>query len=179
MANTNDPLGLTPADGIGGSQGAKTHEYDVNAAASIGQGGLVIRASGYAARYVQGSQSILGVAAHFVSSTGSNRTIMVYDDPDQRFIGQTSANTIQNSQTFVGQCYPVTGVALVNTTWNAAKLEILETGAGVASALNTLQCVDVSGKVGNTVNTSWTRLVVQIVKQNHVYGAITPADASG
>lgn len=178
MANPDTPNGFYPLVGIGGSQTGKTREYPVAWTTAIGQGSLVVLVSGQVQRYSAASQAIIGVAAHFVSSTGAGRTCHVYNDPDQLFVGQTDGNNQTTLAGFVGNNFAVTGIPLLNGTTGQSKQEIDSSANGAANTTNTLQCVDVYGRIDQEIDTANTRLIVKIVPQNHLLAAAAPGDAA-
>lgn len=178
-ANRDAPRGFRPVRGVGGAAAMKTHRYPwTSAAARVGKHGLVSMASGRATAYAAKSTAILGVAAHFVSSTGSGREVYVYDDPNQVFEGQMDDNTATTERIAVGACYGVSGANGVNTTNSMSKEEIDGDVTGAWNLTNCLQVVDGGLQVLNSFADTWTAFQVKISRKSHVWAKDAPRDLS-
>ncbi len=136
MANTDNPRGFSPIRG--NSDGPpKRSKYPCNTTTDVFQGDVVqLLANGRVKSITTttGNAAIVGVAANYVDASDSSdaQDIYVYDDPDQRFMGQDDGDSATPSAAVVGATF-----ALILTTGNTvtglSKQEIDASAAGVAT----------------------------------------------
>lgn len=173
MANIDSPFGLWPAKGTGGSTGPRVTEYTVGSGLRIGKGSpLILEADGQVSIMETTAQSvIIGVAAHWVSSTGSGRVVKVFDDPDTIFEIQTDDNNTSTIADAIGANFSILTPAAVNGTTMRSIAEADGSSAAVAGAdTNPLRCVATSRNVRrDEFNTSFLGLHVIFNPEMHVY----------
>jgi hypothetical protein len=145
----------------------------------IGKHEIVLLVSGVCTGWVAGGDDgqILGVAANFVSSSGSGRTCMVYDDPNQVFEAQMDDNTVTTEADGLGACFKITDGA-PNAVTGISTQEIDGDTEGSAGVLTCLQAVQLGQGIFNSAADSWTRWQVKIVPNQHVFGRDSSTDAS-
>lgn len=181
MANADNADGFRPTLGAGGSAGHLVREFDVAAgyAVVIGKHGLVMMNAGSIERAVAvpgaADEMIVGSAVHDVQATGVARKILVYCDPLQQFEVQTDdGNAITTAAGFVGKSYAII-LGSIDANTQQSTSEIDESSAsGPATTTLWLHCVGVSPRQGNEVATEFTRVLVQIVPEVHLYGMAFP-----
>ncbi len=184
MANFDNADGFRPTLGVGGSGAHLIREFDVAAGYGvvIGKHGLVMMNAGSIERAnaVPGSadEMIVGSAVHDVQATAVARKILVYCDPLQLFEVQTDdGNTITTAAGFVGKSYEIIlGGIDANTQQSTSEINE-DTAAGPASTTLWLHCVGISPRQGNDVATEFTRVLVQIVPEVHLYGMALPVSS--
>lgn len=175
MANTDAPVGLWPRLGVGGDATPRMREYSVADAytSAIGMGGVVqLSAGGAAERLRANSVSvILGVAAHFVSRTGTSRKLMVFDDPDTIFEIQIDDASITGIADCVGANFSLLNF---NTYHSTNQRSIAEIDGGTGSnvvAARPVRCIGVSKRIDkDEFSSSWTGLIVKLQPSLHVWG---------
>lgn len=185
MANVDDPNGLTPVSGVGGSAGHRVREYKVAAADAkvIGMGDLLIMDDGFAEKTVAADAAwggadniIIGVAAQNVAATGVERTVLVYDDPDQVFEVQTDdGNTITTRAGFVGKSFGYLEGTISSVTGRSGA-ELDEDSAAAGSTTLIFHCIDVppTPRNGSDVTAEFTRLWVKINPSVHFHAMENP-----
>ncbi len=133
MANPDVPNGLKPVVGDGRLPRINTYKVAAGYGSVIGQHGPVILVAGFvqqAATPLAADKTLLGVACHNVQATGVERSIAVYDDPDQEFEGQFNDNTITTEATVVGNNFAITGVAAINAVTGFSQVYLYGAGGG-------------------------------------------------
>jgi hypothetical protein len=113
MANPDKPIGASPLGA------AKASKYVAGGACypgdfvTLNNAGKVVQASA--------SQALIGVAASYASADAQD--ILVYDDPDQRFIVQSDDATAPAAQTAVGLNYNIVASS-ASTTYKLSRMEL-------------------------------------------------------
>ncbi len=139
MAGSNKLVrGFWPVVGSGGSTTPKVREYHVADATtnSIGQGHpVILEATGTVTRLatIAGSSLFVGVAAHFVSRSGTGRTVAVYDDPRQLFEVQLDDNSATNRAAIVGLNFRAVSANTYNSTTHQSMI-LLDGSLGAATS---------------------------------------------
>lgn len=174
MPNTDAPVGLWPRPGTGGDTTPRMREYSVadGYTSAIGMGGPVqLAATGTAERLRANTNTvILGVAAHFVSRTGTSRKLMVFDDPDTLFEIQVDDSSVTSVGVAIGANFSLLNFNTYNST---NQRSICEVDGGTQSstvANRAVRCIGISKRIDKSAFTSWTGLVVQIQPTQHVWG---------
>ena len=170
-ANTDTPNGFKPVRGVGGSATFRTNEYPVTGGTPIGKHEVVLLVGGLCTGWATAGDDgqILGVAANFVSSTGSNRTCQVYDDPNQVFEAQEDGNTIDSKIKGLGGLFKITDGAPSAVTGISQQEIDSEASGATEGVLTCLQIVGFGLGITNSVSDSWTRWQVKIVPGQHVF----------
>lgn len=181
MANTDSPVGLWPRPGTGGDSTPRMREYSVidTYTSAIGLGGPVqLAATGTAERLRAsgaGITNILGVAANFVSRTGTSRKVNVFYLPDQEFEIQVAdgAAAIATVADCIGANFSLLNFNTYNSTSRRAIAEVTGTGTA-AKTLKHVQCVAVSKRIDkDEFSASWMGLVVKFIPNIHVFAKHT------
>ena len=169
MANVDSPRGFWPAVGTGGSTTPRLREYAIKPGApSIGQGDVVVMTATGASLYVAGNTAIIGTAAAQWTSGGTLRTVRVFDDPEQQFVGQQDG-AISAAAAAVGNYFSLVVVAR-NSTTLMSKFEIDTSTSATAQALHPIQVIAISRRVNDSaVAASWTDCVVQFNPNFHLW----------
>lgn len=126
MANRDEVTGFRP-------YGNALRLRPYVASAEIFPGSAVKQEAGGRVSEAAATNALCGVAATYASGAGV--TVMVWDDPDQEFIGQSDDATIA-AQTDLGLNYSIT-VAAGNATYKRSGMEI-DGSTGATTA--TLEC---------------------------------------
>ena len=178
MANTDRPFGLRAVDNPSGTA-ATLRPYTVKASTAIYEGMIVALNStaqiiGYTTTDAVAGD-LVGVASHPVASTDTDRTLMVYNDPRQRYEIQADGADITASTVYLYKFAPLTNGASGNTTTMQSKAEL--DSSGLSSTLGTaatnikcLQILGVSDNIKNEEAVAYTRYIVQIAPPCHLNG---------
>jgi len=158
LANLDRPSGFQPI-------GVNRRSRPYTAGGTVYPGDAVaLNSSGLVVAAAAGGV-ILGVAANYAVSTGE---VSVYDDPQQLFAVQASADEV-NAQTDIGQMYDILATA-GDSTYRASRME-LDSSTGTSSAAQ-LQLLGIERRVNNALGAN----VMCIVRINeHAHGS----DAAG
>lgn len=125
MANSDRPSGLRP-------YGAILRCTPYTAGAVIYPGDAVhLEADGKVDPAVA-SEAIIGVAATYASADGDE--VLVWDDPDQKFVVQDDGVSATLSQTNVGRNYNIVATA-GNSTYKQSRMELDADSGATASTL--------------------------------------------
>jgi hypothetical protein len=150
-------------------------EYTVadNYISAIGLGGPVQLSAGGTAERIRATTgtNILGVAANFVSRTGTNRKVNVFCDPEQEFEIQVAdgAGAIATVADCIGANFTLLNFNTYNSTTRRAICEVTGTGAA-ATTLRQVRCVAVSRRIDkDEFSASWLGLVVKFQPHLHVF----------
>jgi len=183
MAGSNKlSYGVLPVVGTGGSSTPKVREYSVvnGYITAIGQHHPVcLVASGNVERYASTagakSSAIVGIAAHFVSSTGTGRKVAVYDDPNQLFEIQFAGNTTTNLAGTVGLNFKVRNPNTYNSTMRGS-LMLLDPSSGSATnitpGIRPFKCIALSRNVDKdeiVASGSYLGVIVKFNQNCHLY----------
>ena len=122
---------------------------------------------------------VAGVADEYVSTTQTDRSIYVYDDPNQLFEMQSDSADLTVLTDYLGKLFLFTNATTGHTTLLHSKAEI--TGSSGTSVLGTLatqiqsiQIVKESDDIGNTKKILHSRYQVRFMPQVHQFG-VPPA----
>lgn len=177
MANVNNPRGLRAITaGIAGTAPRVT-EYPLTVSVTVYEGAVVtLDADGKVKPLaigtttniaVTGTKSIVGVAAHYQThgATGT-KTVLVYDDPAQRFVVDTGALTTLKQAT-LGAYARVLNNTTGNTTTLQSKAVLNVISAAVTQGV--VKFVGIFNTPGDVATTSHRDVVVQFVPTRHIY----------
>lgn len=178
MANLDAPRGYRAvSNGIAGTAPRVT-KYTAKASLALGEGDLVaLNSTGQVIAYNTtdaAAGDLIGVAAHPISATLSDRSLLVYDDPEQIFEVQADDNSLTVVADYLFKCFkPV--IATLNTTTLQSKHELdgssgTATSGAAATNVAPIQVVGVSQAVNNTEGVSFTRYLVRIISDAHLRG---------
>lgn len=132
MANTSRPNGFRP-------YGEALRETPYTASAAIYPGDLVKLTDAGKVAVAAAGDACLGVAASYAS--GDDQEVIVWDDPDQRFIGQADAGTTL-AQTSVGLNFNF--VAASPSTAYRRSRQVVDSDTGATTAALPLQLIGYS-----------------------------------
>lgn len=171
MANLDFPAGFVPVRPEYGAA-PKVEEFTVADTTLIYQyqpvivnsDGLIAAATHHNLQDGQG----IGVAAHTVSSAASDRTILVYTDPEQEYEMQVDDATLTGAGEAIGRLFRITGIGSGNATTLQSIAEI-DGSSGVSITGTTNDGTDtapirierVSRQGGNTPYAIHGRFVVR------------------
>lgn len=178
MANLDAPMGYRPIEnGVAGIT-SRLRMYPVTASLAVYEGDLVaLNSTGTVVAYTTTDAvagNLIGVAAHHVSATATDRNLAVYDDPNQVFEAQADDGTITNAALAKFKLFkPV--IATGNTTTLQSKHEIDASATSslfgtVATQVYPIQVLKPSGAINNTAYTTYTRYECQIHPSAHLRG---------
>jgi len=175
MANLNARLGFRPvSNGIAGTAPRLT-QYTALTNIAIGEGDLVgINTTGEIIAYTAtdaDAGDVIGVAAHPLVAAQSDRSLIVYDDPEQLYEAQVDDATLTNASLFMFKYFDANKSTLNTTTLQSKQQIDGNTGTAALAAANVVQIVGVSGAINNTANTTYTRYICRIVPQAHIRSA--------
>jgi hypothetical protein len=187
MANLDRPFGLRPISNGPAGTAPQLGHYSVSStlAAAIYEGDILVKGpvGVYSLTSLSGTvdqvHSIIGVSAQYLKGTpGSGASVVVYDDPLQRYEVQADDNTLDTA----AECLEAIGhffkpaIATGNTTTLQSKMELDgDSGTSVRDEETLLQVVRVAQGIDNSVvaSGSWTRFVVQFTKEAHIFTSNT------
>jgi hypothetical protein len=121
---------------------------------------------------------ILGPIMAGCSTTATDRTIKVCEDPDVEMAVQLSDGTVTGVNAFIGRNFLGTNMTLIKTSVNQSKSSLL--GTSGTSIINTVPTgtnyrpfrgIRFYGEVGNASSQSFAQVVVKIHPFYHVFGA--------
>ncbi len=155
MANADKPVGAVPfgAD-------AKFNRYVAGAA--IYPGDFVKKSSDGKIDPASASDALIGVAASYAAA--EDAVVMVYDDPDQKFIVQ-SDGTNPDAQTDIGLNYNITATA-GDSSYKVSRME-LDDNTGATDSNLPLRLLDIV-QAGDNALGAQAKCIVKI--NNHQLG---------
>jgi hypothetical protein len=159
MANSSQPLGAKPFGMPVRSpnlwvSGGVVYPGDFVSTDSTGR---VVAASA--------TSAILGVAANYSSAAGAS--LLVYDDPDQRFVIQADDSTV-DAQTDIGLNYDILATA-GDSTYKVSRMQ-MDASTQATTATLPLKLLAIEPSVGNALG-SYVKCIVKI--NNHQLGQST------
>lgn len=162
MANTDKPCGFYP---FGKVLGMKRYEVDASAG-TIYEGDLIIMESdGCVVPATAGSTALLG-ASNDYHLTGTAGSIMVFDNPKQRFVGQCDESNY-DAQTDIGtNADLIAGAGNANTLRSGHEIDSSTTATTTAQ----LRVIELAPRANNALG-SYARLIVEI--NEHFYKRAT------
>ena len=137
MANLDQPSGMYPYQGAGGTPKLKKYKNSTTTDTFTGDV-VALNASGVVHRIATttGSARIVGVAANFVDASDSttNQSVWVWDDPDQQFVDQDDGTGVTTAtvNASVGSTFPFI-IGAGNTTTGRSIFEMDGSATGVTS----------------------------------------------
>jgi len=174
MANTDAPVGLWPRPGTGGDTTPRMEQYLVADAyiSAIGLGGpLELLAGGTVRRLTaNGTSNLIGVAAHFVSRSGTGRTVMVFNDPNTEFEIQTDDATVASVADCLGANFSLLNFNTYHSTNQRSICEVNGDTASNLVASRPVRCIGVSKRIDkDEFSASWIGLIVKFQPSLHVF----------
>lgn len=175
MSNLDAPLGFRPVEnGVAGIV-PRLREYTALTNIAIYEGDLVgINTTGLVVAYTTtdaDAGDVLGVAAHPLTASQSDRALQVYDDPEQIFEAQVDDNTLTNASLYLFKYFDAVKTT-GNTTTLQSKHEIDgNSGTAALAAGNVVQVIGPSKAINNDENVSYSRYLCRIVPQAHIRSA--------
>ncbi len=175
MANLDHPSGFRPvSNGIAGTAPRIT-EYTALTNILIGEGDLVgINTTGLVIAYTTtdaDAGDVLGVAAHPLAAAQTDRSLLVYDDPEQTYEAQVDDATLTNASLYLFKYFDIVKTAANGTTLQSKQEIDGNTGTAALAAANAVQIVGRSKAINNEADVSFTRYICRIVPQAHIRSA--------
>lgn len=181
MANLDAPFGLRAITSRAGTV-PQIHEYVADAGGNNIYAGSFVRiiaGSGSDAEVVDGvasdtapGLSLIGVAVHARLTTDTERTVLVYDDPDQEYEIQQDSDTsnLESASDFVGTRFTVVNGQDGSLTTRQSIME-LDSTSGATTDDGTLPLIGLrfARDAENDITSNNSRLVVKICDINHIY----------
>ena len=178
MANIDSPNGMRAVKAKYGTV-PQRRKYLVKASTEIFEGAPVcLNTTGNIVAYtttlaIKGQ--VVGVADEYVSTTRSDRSIFVFDDPAQLFEMQSDDNTLSLLTDYLGKVFTFTNATTGHATLLHSKAEINgDTGTSVLGTLATqIQPIMIeaeSGSIGNAKKILHSRYQVRFIPKVHVFG---------
>jgi hypothetical protein len=137
MANSNRPSGFRPYGDI-------LRETPYTAGAAVYPGDVVHLEDDGLVDPAVASEAVLGVAASYAAASGAE--VLVWDDPDQKFIAQMDDGTTP-AQTAVGLNYNIVATA-GNSTYKRSRME-LDSDSGATNSNLPLKLLAFDREVNN------------------------------
>lgn len=153
MANADKPQGAKPY----GQPKSEPTEY--TAGAEVFPGDFVHKEADGLVDPAVASEALLGVAASYASASGQK--VLVWDDPDQKFVVQADGSDI-DAQTDFGLNYNILATA-GNSTYKESRME-LDSSTGATDSILPLRLIDIDKAVDNALGAA-ANCVVKI--NNH------------
>lgn len=178
MANTDAPNGMRAVKAKYGTA-PQRRKYLVKASTEIFEGAPVcFNTTGNIVAYTTTlalAGQVAGVADEYVSSTRTDRSIFVLDDPEQLFEMQSDDATLTVLTDYQGKLFVFTNATTGHSTLLHSKAEIDgSTGTSVlgtaATNISPLQIQKESDQVGNTKKILHSRYHVRFMPQVHAMG---------
>lgn len=118
---------------------------------------------------------VAGVADNYVASAAADRSVYVYDDPNQLFEMQSDDDSLSVLTDYLGKLFLIINATTGHTTLLHSKAEIDgSSGTSVLGTLATqiqaLQIVKESDSIGNAKKVEFSRYQVRFMPQVHVFG---------
>lgn len=118
------------------------------------------------------SGKIIGVAAHFLPSARTDRSLQVYTDPRQVYEVQADDATLTNAGLYGGELFDIVNPTSGNTTLGHSISELdassgLESIGTTEALLRPIRIEGVSKGVQNELNVSFTRYLVRFAAPVH------------
>lgn len=177
-SNLDIPFGFRAVEnGVAGTV-PRLRPYTVGASIAIYEGDLVVfnatasTVKAYTATAADAGD-VIGVAAHPMTAAQSDRTLLVYDDPEQIYEAQVDDVSVTALAGYLFKYFDIVNTS-GNTTTLQSKQEIDgNTGTDVLGAGSVVQAVGASLDPRNVISasSSWPRLLVRIVPQAHIRSA--------
>jgi len=176
MANPNAPFGFRVERNANGDH-PRVRPYTATASVAIGSGAVLnLNADGTVS--VWGGTNLnrsklIGTAATPMTTTATDRTVFVYDNPGEEFVVQCDDKSVTNINGLIGRFF--TGVSMTsrNSTLNQS-ISALDASSGTSvnnsTTLAVFQGIRFSGEVANIATQSFVRVVVRINPTNHILG---------
>lgn len=176
--NINAPMGLRAVRGEYNSA-PKLETFTAAVGQTFYEGQIVcISASGVLMPYTDAralAGGIIGVIAHYMPSSATDRECQVYSDPNQVFEIQADDSSISAVSGYRGALFDVVNPTTGNTTTLQSKTELDASSATVmagtnAATLRPLRVENVSKQIDNVQNVSFTRYLVRFIPPVHHRG---------
>ena len=176
MANADLPFGLRATNNPNGDTPRVKH-YTALASTTFYEGQPVaLNTTGHVTTYTDAlalTGNIIGVTAAPMSSTATDRSIPIFDDPLQEFEIQSDDATIAALNTYLYRLFDVTNPNAGNATTLQSTCELTgASGALVAgtsaATMRILTCVGASPNIENTNLVTNSRYIVKITPANHI-----------
>lgn len=181
MANLDAPLGFRPVRNESGNV-PKLEPFQVSSGVEIFEGAPVcIDGNGEIVAYTDAlalAGKVIGVAAHYVSSTQTDRELHVYTDINQEYELQADDATLASKGDSIGRLFRITNPAAGNATTLQSTAEIdASSGASVtgttAGTLTPIRIERESEQIGNEKNVAFSRYVVRFIPPVMLRGMAT------
>lgn len=186
MANLDAPLGFRAVEnGVAGIV-PRLRTYDVAASVAVYEGDLVaVNSTGNVIAYTTtdaAAGDLIGVAAHPVTASQTDRELAVYDDPAQIFEIQADDNSLTVAADYLFEFFKPVATS-GNTTTLQSKHELdASTGTSVQGTVATniapVQVIGVSKAINNDTAVSFTRYLVKIVGPAHIRSDVAGSNAT-
>jgi hypothetical protein len=171
MANIDAPLGFCPVRNEHGTV-PYVESFQVSSGVEIFQHSPVaLDGNGEVVAYTDtlalGGQ-LIGVAAHYVSSTQTDREILVYTDVNQEYELQADDATITSKGDSIGRLFRITNAAAGSSTTLQSTAEIdASSGASVtgttAGTVTPIRIERESEQINNEKNVEFSRYIVRFL----------------
>ena len=171
MANKDFPGGMVPIRNESGTA-PKLEPFTAAASIEIGQyAPLILDGDGKVAlathALLEDGMGI-GVSAQYLSSTATDREILVFSDPDQEYEMQVDDATLTGKGEALGRLFRITSITSVNSTTGQCTAEIDgDTGASVTGGtgngtdVTPIRIERASTAINNDAYAIWGRFVVR------------------
>ena len=178
MANIDSPNGMRAVVAKYGAA-PRRRKYLVKASTAIYEGAPVcLNTTGNIVAYTTTlaiAGQVVGVADEYVSTTRTDRSIYVLDDPDQLFEMQSDDASLTALTDYLGKLFTFTNATTGHTTLLHSKAEIDgNTGTSVqgtaATNIHPIMIEKESQAIGNTVKVIHSRYQVKWIPKVHVFG---------
>lgn len=159
MANTDIAAGFRCFSTI--NRSPSRYQRDADSATPIFSGDIVEfdgDTDGYIGAAAAGETDLLGVSDDFATGSAAKDPIMVYDDPDQKFVGQDDGDSTTSALTHVNNlCNHIAGSGSLTTLLSGHEIDISDVGTSTAG----LRLLEFVQREDNAIgaNAEWICLV--------------------
>ncbi len=176
MANPNAPFGFRLMRNQNGDH-PRVRPYTASASVAIGAGAIVNLNSDGTVSVWGGTAlnrlKLLGEAITPMTTSATDRTVFVADNPDEEYLVQCDDKSVTNANGLIGRFFAGASMTSRNSTLNQS-ISVLDASSGTSvnnsTTLAVFQGLRFSGEVGNVATQTYARVVVRINPVNHILG---------
>lgn len=176
MANPNSPFGFRVVRNQNGDH-PRVRPYTASSSVNIGTGAILnLNTDGTVSVWggtILNRNRLIGEATTPMTSSATDRTVFVADNPDEEFVVQLDDKSVTNIGGLVGRFFAGVSMTSRNSTLNQS-ISQLDASSGTSvnnsTTLAVFQGLRFQGEVGNVATQSFAQVVVRINRVNHILG---------
>lgn len=176
MANKDLPFGFRALRNEAGTT-PSINEYVMASSVTAYEGAIMaVNTTGNVEMFSAAAQRqrILGAAVHPKTAVDTDRKILVYDDPRQEYEAQIDDNSVTTLGGLIGKNF----IAITPASGNGTTLQSISeidgssgTSTNNTTVLGVFKGLRFSSSSENTQTSTFTRIVVKINPENHVFAS--------